>query len=27
MVSGTTTKATTGSISSSGGFSVTWKHA
>ena len=27
MVSGGTTKASTGSISSSGGFSVTWKHA
>jgi hypothetical protein len=27
MVSGTTTKATTSSLSSSGGFSVTWKHA
>jgi len=27
MVSGTTTKASTGSISSSGGFSVTWKHS
>jgi hypothetical protein len=27
MVSGTTTKATTGSISSSGAFSVTWRHA
>ncbi len=27
MASGTTTKATTGSISSSGGFSVTWKHS
>ncbi|MGH3471261.1 MAG: G1 family glutamic endopeptidase [Nocardioidaceae bacterium] len=27
MVSGTTTKATTGSISTSGAFSVTWKHA
>jgi peptidase A4-like protein len=27
MVSGGTTKASTGSISSSGGFSVTWKHS
>ena len=27
MVSGSTTKASTGSISSSGGFSVTWKHS
>jgi hypothetical protein len=26
MVSGSTTKASTGSISSSGAFSVTWKH-
>ena len=26
MVSGGTTKASTGSISSSGGFTVTWKH-
>jgi hypothetical protein len=27
MVSGSTTKASTGSISSTGGFSVTWKHS
>jgi Peptidase A4 family len=27
MVSGSTTKASTGSISSSGGFAVTWKHS